>query len=145
MSREKRHLFPVCWASTVQKVSGVYWVSASDRFGDHGIIGVLILRFEESTTLIDSFLLSCRVIGRGIENAVVAFAADVARRKGAEVLHGEFIPTAKNAPVSTFYEDVGFRRLDEATFEIDLSENSLQYPDYVLLEMPDPVGHGPGE
>jgi FkbH-like protein len=112
---------------------GVYAISAKDRFGDHGIIGVLMLRFDGTEATIDNFLLSCRVIGRGIENTMIAFASEVARAKGADVLKGEFIPTAKNAPAADFYERSGFEKVDDSSFQIMLPERTLPFPDYVRL------------
>jgi FkbH-like protein len=94
----------------------VFSVSARDRFADHGIIGVMILRFGSGESVIDTLLLSCRVIGRGIEQAMVAFAAEQAVEKGAGTVIGEFLPTAKNQPAAGFYEKVGFERRSETVF-----------------------------
>ena len=118
---------------------GVYAISARDRFGDHGIIGVLMLHFAGTETVIDTFLLSCRVIGRGIENTMIAFAAEAARARGAEVLQGEFIPTAKNAPAASFYESSGFEKVGETLFRVSLPETTLPFPDYVRLSAPAPT------
>lgn len=98
----------------------VYAVSSRDRFGDDGIIGVFILEFSEEAVRIDTFLLSCRVIGRGIEQAMVAFIADVARVRGATVIVGEFIPTAKNRPAAGVYEGLGFAASGDQRFVADL-------------------------
>lgn len=95
---------------------GVYAVSAKDRFGDHGIIGVLILQHEGDSCLIDTFLLSCRVIGRGIEDTMVQFALEEARERGVGKLVGEFIPTPKNAPAAGFFERAGFAKEGETRY-----------------------------
>lgn len=95
----------------------VYSVAAKDRFGDHGIIGVLILEHAAGGTRIDTFLLSCRVIGRGIEGITLDFADERARERGSERLIGEFIPTAKNAPAATLYEGAAFTRIDDTRWE----------------------------
>ena len=97
---------------------GVYSVSASDRFGDHGIIGVLILQHEGVDCRIDAFLLSCRVIGRGIEETVLEFAAAQARERGRHRLVGEFIPTAKNAPAADVFPKAGFTKIDDTRYVI---------------------------
>jgi FkbH-like protein len=112
---------------------GVYSIAAKDRFGDHGIIGVLVLRFDGPDAMIDTFLLSCRVIGRGIENAMVAFVAETARERRAEGLAGEFLPTAKNAPASRFYEESGFEKVTETLYRVHLPDTDLPYPGYVRL------------
>lgn len=83
-------------------------VRAADRFGDHGIVGVSIVRHLGAVAHIDTLLLSCRVIGRGIEHAMVARTATRAWAVGAEHLEGVFIPTAKNAPAAQLFEQSGF-------------------------------------
>ena len=59
---------------------GVYAVRVKDRFGDNGIVGVLITRACEDICEIDTFLLSCRVIGRTIETAMLGFFTDTAKQ-----------------------------------------------------------------
>ena len=86
----------------------VYTVSVTDRFGDLGLTGVAIVRMGLDAWSIDSFLLSCRVLGRGVEHALLAHIVARAREAGAQRVHGLFIQTAKNAPASGFYADRGF-------------------------------------
>lgn len=113
-------------------------VSARDRFGDHGIIGVMILNFRHGECVIDTFLLSCRVIGRGIEQAMTAFVAEAAAARGAARLIGEFLKTPKNAPASGVYERCGFVRTGETRFEFVLSERQMPYPAHVRLHAASP-------
>jgi FkbH-like protein len=90
------------------------WVArAKDRFGDLGAIAVILLQREGRLVHIDSFLMSCRAMGRGIETALMNHikARLLEDRNGYE-LRGRFEPTAKNQPVQTFYEDQGFRLLE---------------------------------
>lgn len=90
-----------------------------DRFGDNGLISVLIAKplvaAERATYLIDTWLMSCRVLGRGVEQALLAELVSACRAKGAEQLVGEFLPTAKNAMVKDLYPRLGF--VPEATVE----------------------------
>jgi FkbH-like protein len=91
------------------------WVArAKDRFGDLGTIAVILLQREGRLVHIDSFLMSCRAMGRGIETALMNHikARLLEDRNGYE-LRGRFEPTAKNKPVETFYEDQGFRLLEK--------------------------------
>jgi FkbH-like protein len=113
-------------------------VSASDRFGDHGIVGVMILEYQREACRIDTFLLSCRVIGRGVEQTMVACAADLARARGLAVLEGEFIPTAKNQPAAGIYERTGFSRVSdsETLFRADLRDASIAYPAHTKVSRP---------
>jgi FkbH-like protein len=87
---------------------GVFSLQLSDRFGDNGIVGVAIVKASGAAARIDSLLLSCRVIGRTAETALLSFIADWARHRGAERLEGEYLPTAKNAPAADFLSRHGF-------------------------------------
>ena len=80
-----------------------------DRFGDHGIISVVIGRLQEDDTVfIDTWLMSCRVLGRRVEAAALGVVAAAARELGARRLVGEYIPTARNAIVKDHYPQLGF-------------------------------------
>lgn len=111
----------------------VFSVSSKDRFGDDGIVGVMILIFSGEDCVIDTLLLSCRVIGRGIEQAMLAFIADVSRERGLRAVVGEFIPTPKNQPASGFYERMGFKKVGETRFRNVLDETSFPYPPHIAL------------
>lgn len=103
-----------------------------DRFGDNGIIAVVILAREGEHDRIDTFLMSCRVIGRSVEEAIVALMAEEARARGSRALLGEFLPTKKNAPAQGVYERLGFAKTAEsaagATWQLDLSEAGPELP-----------------
>jgi FkbH-like protein len=80
-----------------------------DRFGDNGIIGVVILRKETAETLfIDSWLMSCRVLRRGMENFTLNTIAAFAREKGFRYLRGEYLATPRNQMVRDHYRSLGF-------------------------------------
>lgn len=90
------------------------WLRVSDRFGDNGLVGVAIARPDKGHEwTIDSFLLSCRVIGRRVETALLSALSQVIRQRGGKTLVGEFIPTAKNAPAAEFYLVHGFVPFDD--------------------------------
>lgn len=87
----------------------VLGMTVSDRFGDAGLTGVAIVRpIDAAAWEIDTFLLSCRVMGRGVETALLAFIVGRLKEKQARVLCGWYLPTAKNAPVKDFYSQHGF-------------------------------------
>jgi FkbH-like protein len=80
-----------------------------DRFGDNGIIAVCIGNMvNEDDLLIDTWLMSCRVLGRRLEVATLNLVAAQAKCLGAKRLIGEYIPTAKNAIVMNLYAELGF-------------------------------------
>jgi len=79
----------------------VYDFHVADRLGDMGIVGVAIVRDQE----IEAFLMSCRALGREIESNMLAY---VCSKHGSPQLHSTYLPTAKNAMVSNFYDRNGF-------------------------------------
>ena len=115
----------------------VYEARVSDRFGDSGLVGVAIARAGGGTWEIDTLLLSCRVIGRGVETAMVARLADDARAAGAPRLGGWFLPTKKNTPASGFYASHGFSLVESSDggtrWEIDLGAASPRCPEWIAL------------
>ena len=80
-----------------------------DRFGDNGVIAIIIGRMvNDHDLLIDTWLMSCRVLGRGVEPTTLNLIAAQAQALGATRLIGEFIPTKKNAMVRDHYTKLGF-------------------------------------
>jgi len=86
----------------------VVQVRLVDRFGDNGIIAVLIAAKAPHAWEIDTWLMSCRVLGRRVEEACLAHLAGAARRAGARALIGTFVPSPKNAMVKEHYRKLGF-------------------------------------
>jgi FkbH-like protein len=113
-------------------------VHYSDKFGDNGLTGLAIVEIEESGRWrIDTFLLSCRIIGRGAEEALLAYLIKEAKKKGAKLLCGEFIPSKKNAPAKQFYEKNGFSKTRNVgsveAWEYDLTRDCF-FPDFISLK-----------
>ena len=82
-----------------------------DKFGDSGLVGVCVLKYIDQEAMFDTFLLSCRVLGRGVEDVFVIQALKLAKQRGCEAVIGEFYPTAKNAQVRDFFPRQGFEPL----------------------------------
>jgi FkbH-like protein len=82
---------------------GVYTIGVEDRFGKLGVVGAAIIRRESSVWELDTFLMSCRALGRGAEEWFLSELCSEAETAGAK-LRGEFIPSAKNAPARQFLE-----------------------------------------
>ena len=114
-------------------------IRVRDRYGDHGLVGVAITRDQQAECHVDTFLLSCRVIGRSVETALLAGVADSARARGCTRLAGRFLPTKKNAPARSFYERHGFRLLSqseqETVWTLDLRQSTISCPDWMKLTM----------
>lgn len=86
----------------------------SDKFGDHGLISVVIGRFtKDSTFEIDTWLMSCRVLKRQVEEEVMNEIMRLAKQVGAERVHGLYIPTPKNGMVENLYPSLGFGVIEE--------------------------------
>jgi FkbH-like protein len=95
-------------------------ISLKDRFGDYGLISVLILRKADSDAFfLDTWIMSCRVLKRGVEALALNQAVAVARTMGAQKLIGEYLPTPKNVIVKDLYADLGFEER-EGRWELDL-------------------------
>jgi FkbH-like protein len=85
--------------------------SLEDKFGDNGLICVIILQIEDTRTLfIDTWFMSCRVLNRGMEHFVLNEITNFAREKEFAFVKGEYIPTLKNAMVKDHYLNLGFKR-----------------------------------
>ena len=116
-----------------------YSIRVRDRFGDNGLVGVAITRQTGATAEIDTFLLSCRVIGRTVETAFLSFLADHARSNGASRLQGWFLPTKKNSPARDFYSAHGFRAIEQngdgTLWTLDLKPDSLPTPEWIRLHI----------
>lgn len=81
----------------------------ADKFGDNGIISIVIGNLVDATTIdIDTWLMSCRVLGRQVEQAVLEVVVNEARRMGATRLVGRYRPTEKNGMVAEHYQRLGF-------------------------------------
>jgi FkbH-like protein len=100
-------------ALLAQPGAAAFTYAVADRFGDNGIVGLAIVRSQGAALQLDTFLMSCRVIGRTVETAMLAHLLRHARASGASHLEGWFTPTAKNAPARDFYPTHGFTRLEE--------------------------------
>ena len=80
-----------------------------DKFGDHGLIGLIIIQIESPTELfIDTWIMSCRVLKRGMEEFMVNQMVKKARGEGFITISGEYLPTPKNGMVKDLYRDMGF-------------------------------------
>lgn len=97
-----------------------------DKFGDNGLICVIILKhFNKSTLFIDSWFMSCRVLKRGMENFVLNTISSFANEKGYAYLKGEYIPTAKNEMVKDHYLNLGFEQ-DDTAWKLDVENYTIR-------------------
>ncbi len=114
----------------------LYAITVADRFGEYGLTGVAIAAIDGSvnSAVLDTFLLSCRILGRGVESAFLA--AIVADLEGLDIktVTGQFIKTAKNAPAALFYADHGFTQSNDSYWIAELGDVA-RAPCHITLSM----------
>lgn len=108
-------------------------MNVKDRFGDYGIVAVSILTFYDSKLYIDSFLMSCRVLGRELETVLLSYITKLAEGKNIQYIEGEIIPTAKNEPCRKLYAKNGFREIKNNYWELNLMQNKIKVPEFIEL------------
>ena len=116
----------------------LFYCSCRDRFADEGIIGAAVIAKEQEVWSIDTFLLSCRVLGRGVEHAFMAAVYDRAKAAGVLALKGEFIRTAKNGQTEFFYEQLGFSLEsstgDRTVWVLRVDTGTIKWPQWIRKE-----------
>jgi len=104
-----------------------------DKFGDNGITGVYIINKQDKIWSIDTFLLSCRIMGRGVENGILSQILIDAKHNGVEEIRANFIPTQKNKPAEKFLPDFGFQK--EGDNWIYKLNNEIKLPKHLKVEI----------
>ena len=116
----------------------VYSMAVTDKFGDEGVVGVAIVKIKDDDWWIDSLLMSCRVIGRSVETALLAKIVADARAVKANRIIGEYFPTKKNPPAADLFEKHGFGMPAETenngtSWILNLDTNTVEVPDWIEL------------
>ena len=114
----------------------LYTLAVRDRFGDSGVTGLAILALHDGGEAeIDTFLLSCRVLGRRVEDALLAFLTGRAAERGAARVVGVRIPTERNGLTKDFYAGRGFAAAGETTYHLDLGDGGLPLPEEMTIKV----------
>lgn len=114
-------------AYKAKKSNYIYVATVSDRYGDNGLVFVLMVSVNEDKAQIDNLLMSCRVMGRHIEDTVITAVEEELRKNGIKQIMARYIPTAKNKPVVNLLE-----RLDYQLINTDM--NNIKYYNRYLEE-----------
>tara|TARA_B100000678_G_scaffold280926_1_gene278134 strand:- start:733 stop:2547 length:1815 start_codon:yes stop_codon:yes gene_type:complete len=106
-----------------------------DKFGDSGLTGVAVIDKKNTNKWrIDTFLLSCRILGRRAEEVLLAYIIKEAKMKGVRYVYGHYIDSLKNAPAKNFYGDNGFKKIDSSD-EMEVwkydTKKEYSYPDFI--------------
>jgi len=107
-------------------------ISAQDRFGDYGIIGIMAYQMTSDKLLVDTFILSCRVLGRGIERQMLIYLAEQAKNYNTSKVGILFSKTDKNLPVEIFFEKI-IQEKNSGTF--NANEFEFKAADYQNLSI----------
>ncbi|MHA2243745.1 MAG: HAD-IIIC family phosphatase [Candidatus Hodarchaeales archaeon] len=117
----------------------IYTLEVLDKYGHEGTVGVAVIEISSAETyLIDSFLMSCRVIGRKIETVFLYKIIKDMQQKRVKNLEGEYIPTKKNSLVRNFYPKNNFRLLEErkdgyTRWVLHPLDVEILYPEYIQV------------
>ena len=99
--------------------SDIITVHMSDKYGDQGLVAVVILKYEGDEAEIDTFLMSCRVMGRNTEIEIISQVKELLVRRGVKEVRATYLKTAKNAPVIELFEKLGFTVLSASEEQKD--------------------------
>ena len=103
-----------------------------DKFGDNGIVSVVVGKIEDGVLSIQLWLMSCRVLKRGMEDVMMNELVKLARKRGIKTIRGYYYPTAKNAMVKDFFVNEGFTRIEETEVQ---NVDELQVDRYTKREV----------
>ena len=122
----------------IQRDTDIITVHMSDKYGDQGLIGVLIIKYTGNNAEIDTFLMSCRVMGRKAEIEIMAELKKYWLQKSIRTISASYIKSAKNTPVLHLYDKLGFSQADNSDMEIEVGEKC----DYRINteDLPDTTG-----
>jgi FkbH-like protein len=121
-------------------------VHVSDRFGDYGLTGVVIFRCAADSLTVDTFLLSCRVLGRGVEHRVVAHLGGIAHQRSLRRMEIPFVRSPRNRPAALFLESIGSGSLsakEAAAVRYQPRQGSRHIPERRILHEDSPPASRP--
>ncbi len=112
---------------SIDKNFMVFGYSLEDKFGGHGLVGVIILKkIDKISLFIDTFCMSCRVFNRGLEFFIIKHIVTIMSKKGYKNLVVEWIPTEKNTLIKGLYQSLGFDNFENNEIKLNLEEIKLQ-------------------
>jgi FkbH-like protein len=109
-------------------------LNLKDCFGDYGLVGLAILKEEDNCMVVDSFLMSCRALGRGAEEAFLSILFDFATKKGSEKMIARYNSGLRNEQVKTFLLKMGFLQKQLGDFESHLI-NPFKKPKHIEIQV----------
>lgn len=122
-SEEEIHAFDL------SENSDIITVHMADKYGDQGLVSVLILKYAGETVEIDTFLMSCRVMGRNAEIEIMSRVKQLLEKKKIQKVHATYLKTAKNAPVAELFDKLGFTNLHTSEEKKEYKTSTESLPD----------------
>jgi FkbH-like protein len=110
----------------------VYTAEVVDKFGSFGLVAIIILSRRSDEITIDSFVMSCRAMGFGLEQAFLRLVLDCEPQASRAL--GKFIPTDRNAPSARVFADNGFRQLDDTMWALEPGDERPDVPAWIAVE-----------
>ena len=117
----------------------IYTFDVSDKFGDSGVTGLCIVNRNNGSNncILDTLLMSCRIIGRNLEYALMNYIVDVTAGKGVQTIQAAYIPSPKNMQVKNFYESCSFELINESgsvkNYSLNVGNCSSKQIEYIRL------------
>jgi len=109
-------------------------VHVEDKFGDSGITGVYIVKkSSKEEWYLDTFLLSCRIMGREIEKGILGHMIERAKLEGIKKIKAQYIPTKKNKPCENFLLDCGFK-MQDGCYVYDIENDVIKTPIHLTIK-----------
>jgi len=119
----------------------VLYLRLKDRISDLGLIGVAIIQYDGFVANIDSFMMSCRALGRGSEDVLMSIILKRSKQRGCKKLVGTYIKTKKNTQVADFYEKQNFKFLEnngeKTVWELSIEGGVKEYPRWIAVKEKD--------
>lgn len=116
-----------------------------DRLTDHGLVGLIIALQEGPTLVIDTWLMSCRVMGRTVEAAMLSVLCREAKLRHCTAIVGRYVPTDKNAAAATVYGQYGFvlteHAVDHSVWQYDLEAKGIIPAEFIRIVYPEEIGN----
>ncbi len=95
----------------------VFVANVADKYGDNGLVSIIMINLDGSDAYVENFLMSCRVMGRQIEDAIISTVEKYMGDNGVKNIYSSYIPTAKNVPVRDLWERLGYNLVNECDGE----------------------------
>jgi len=117
-----------------KKINYLWTVRAKDKFGDYGIIGILSMSIKEKEAYLVDFVLSCRVVGRFIEEAIIQFLKDFCSKNNIKKINGTYVKTQKNTLCYQFLQKLKILKNDKKSFILLSNKEKINIPNIKITK-----------